>query len=177
MTVENISWSISTKECCRPRRGLNPRPPDLQSDGASNWATEAILLMVRVCKSSIIFLCVYPSVRPSSVNLSATLSPSKALGALKLSTSLPLIVRVCESNIFFVRPSFVHLSVKLSPKPLSGIQPNLLPLWLGCARATLFFRVSIRRPSICLSHYLLLNHWVEFNQTCYITSPHGKGVR
>ena len=35
MTVENISWSISTKECCRPRRGLNPRPPGLQSDGAS----------------------------------------------------------------------------------------------------------------------------------------------
>ena len=32
MTVENISWSISTKECCRPRRGLNPRPPGLQSD-------------------------------------------------------------------------------------------------------------------------------------------------
>ena len=29
MTVENISWSISTKECCRPRRGLNPRPPGL----------------------------------------------------------------------------------------------------------------------------------------------------
>ena len=28
MTVENISWSISMKEWCRPRRGLNPRPPD-----------------------------------------------------------------------------------------------------------------------------------------------------
>ena len=41
MTVENISWSISTKECCRPRQGLNPRPPGLLSDGASNWATEA----------------------------------------------------------------------------------------------------------------------------------------
>ena len=41
MTVENISWSISTKECCRPRRGLNPRPPGLQLDGASNWAIEA----------------------------------------------------------------------------------------------------------------------------------------
>ena len=39
MTVENISWSISTKECCRPQGwgGLNPRPPGLQSDGASNW--------------------------------------------------------------------------------------------------------------------------------------------
>ena len=42
MTVENISWSISTKECCRPRRGLNPWPPGLQSDGASNRATETI---------------------------------------------------------------------------------------------------------------------------------------
>ena len=41
MTVENISWSISTKECCRPQRVLNRRPPSLQSDGASNWATEA----------------------------------------------------------------------------------------------------------------------------------------
>ena len=46
MTVENISWSISTKECCRPRRVVNPRPPDLQSDGASNWATEAGLLAI-----------------------------------------------------------------------------------------------------------------------------------
>ena len=44
MTVENISWSISTKECCRPWRGLNPWPPGLQSDGASNWATKAGLL-------------------------------------------------------------------------------------------------------------------------------------
>ena len=34
----------------------------------------------------------------------------------------------------------------------------------------------IHRLSICLSQYLLLNHWAEFNQTCYITSPHGKGV-
>ena len=40
MTVENISWSISTKESCRPQRGLNPRPPGLL-DCASNWATEA----------------------------------------------------------------------------------------------------------------------------------------
>ena len=27
----------------RPRRGLNPRPPGLQSDGASNWVTEALM--------------------------------------------------------------------------------------------------------------------------------------
>ena len=27
MTIENISRSISKKECCRPRRGSNPQPP------------------------------------------------------------------------------------------------------------------------------------------------------
>ena len=32
MTVANISWSISTKECYRHRRGSNPRLPSLQSD-------------------------------------------------------------------------------------------------------------------------------------------------
>ena len=32
MTVETISWSISMKESCRPRRGSNLRPPGLQSD-------------------------------------------------------------------------------------------------------------------------------------------------
>ena len=31
-------------------------------------------------------------------------------------------------------------------------------------------------PSFCSSHYLLLNHWAEFKQTCYMNSCHGKGV-
>ena len=53
MRVENISWSISTKECWLPRRGLNPRPSGLQSDGASNWATEAGAVCVWV------FVCVF----------------------------------------------------------------------------------------------------------------------
>ena len=37
----------------------------------------------------------------------------------------------------------------------------------------------VNPPSIQPSAYLtcyLLNHWVEFNQTCYMTSPHDKGV-
>ena len=57
MTVENISWSISTKECCRPWLGLNPQPPGLQSDGASNWATKAGLYTVchptKYCKKQL----------------------------------------------------------------------------------------------------------------------------
>ena len=80
-----------------------------------------------------------------------------------------------------MHPSSVHLSVMLyPPKPLGRIKPNLLhhfPSWFGCARATLFFSVSIVRVSVCLSRYLFLNHWAEFNQTCYITSLHGKDVR
>ena len=32
MTIENISWSISAKECCQTRRGLNSQPPDHQMD-------------------------------------------------------------------------------------------------------------------------------------------------
>ena len=33
------------------------------------------------------------------------------------------------------------------------------------------------RPSVRPSRYLLLNHWAEFYQTCYTTSPNGKGVQ
>ena len=36
------------------------------------------------------------------------------------------------------------------------------------------FKTSVC-PSNCPSCYLLLNHWAEFNQTCYI--PCGKGVQ
>ena len=32
MTIENISWSISTKECCRTWRGSNLQPPDHHLD-------------------------------------------------------------------------------------------------------------------------------------------------
>ena len=32
MTVENISWSVSTKEFCRPRRTSSLQPPDYQSN-------------------------------------------------------------------------------------------------------------------------------------------------
>ena len=32
MTLDNISWSISTKECCQTQLRSNPRPPDHQSD-------------------------------------------------------------------------------------------------------------------------------------------------
>ena len=44
----------------------------------------------------------------------------------------------------------------------------------------MIFRRS-QKVTVCLSaspsHYLLLNQWAEFNQTCYMTFPHGKDVQ
>ena len=37
-------------------------------------------------------------------------------------------------------------------------------------------RLSIH-PLVLLSHYILLNYWAEFNQTCYMISPPDKGVQ
>ena len=68
------------------------------------------------------------------------------------------------------------------PKTFGGILPDMLhhfPSWLGRARAKLFFcapiRVSIVRSFV--RHSIPLNHCAEFNQSCYIIFPHGKGVR
>ena len=127
-----------------------------------------------------------------SICPSVTLSPPKPLGGIlpNLLHQFPHGKCVQEQHYFSVHqtsvhPSSVHLSVCLSPpKPMGEIQQNLLhhfPSWSGCARATLFFCVLVRPcihgPFIYLSCYLLLNHRAEFNQTFYITSPHGKGVQ
>ena len=45
MTIENLSWSISTKECSLTRRGLNLRLPDLQSDAHPNEPPRPALSM------------------------------------------------------------------------------------------------------------------------------------
>ena len=99
-------------------------------------------LKVRLYESNIIFPCVRPFVRASIVRpfVRHTISSlTTGRNSTKLATSLPLMIRVwCSKSVL---SSFVHLSVTLSPpKPLCGIQPNLLhrfPSWLGCARASI----------------------------------------
>ena len=89
---------------------------------------------------------------------------------------------VLEQHYFSVRPSFrvsVGRPSRYILKQLGGIQLHLLhhfPSWEGCVRATLFFCVSVYPSSIHLSVTLLPTPWTEFNQTCYITFPRGKGV-
>ena len=129
--------------------------------------------MVRVRESKSFFTCVRcPSICPSRYLL---LNHWAEFNQTRYITS-PHGKGAREQIIFYVRPLSVHLSVTVSPpKPLGGIQPNMLqhlPSWLGCARATLY---SVRPSGICPSGYLL-NHWAEFNQTCYTTSPNSKCV-
>ena len=87
------------------------------------------------CVRAALFFCA--SVRPFICHTISSLTAGRNL--TKLATSLPLMVRVCESNITFpcvcqsVRLSSVNLSVMLSPPKLLGeIQPNFLhhfPSW------------------------------------------------
>ena len=94
----------------------------------------------------------------------------------------PLMVRVCESNIIFpcvrrlsICPSRYFLvnrwrnSAKLAISLLLMVRVCESNIILLCVRP------CTRPPSICPSRYLL-NRWVEFNQTCFITSAHCKGV-
>ena len=86
---------------------------------------------------------------------------------------------VREQQYFSVQPPSVHLSITLSPKPVDGIQSNSLhhfPHMVRLCESNIIFP-CIHYPSICPSNYLVLNHWAEFNQTCYMTSPHGKSVQ
>ena len=78
---------------------------------------------------------------------------------------------VREQHYFSVRPSFVHLSVTLSPpRPLGGIQPNLLE------RHYFSVRQSVRPASVHLSVKLSSKPLGGNYQTCCMISPHGKGV-
>ena len=80
-------------------------------------------------------------------------------------------------------PPSVRLSTRPPVHPSAGryVYLCVFKLWpllsvrQGCARATLLFRASV--VCLSLSCYLLLNHRADFNQTCYITSPHSWGVR
>ena len=79
------------------------------------------VLMVRLCESNIIFLCIHPPVRRClSIYPSRYLLLNHRAEFFKLATSLPLMVSVCKSNNIFlacvrtcfrcacVRPSVRH---------------------------------------------------------------------
>ena len=98
------------------------------------------------------------------------------LQAIRRSLSPKLQKKACLMHITFIQPRLtfgdmvntsIRLSVTLSPpKSPGGILPNLLYhleiSWLGCAGQHHISVCPSVRMSICLSYYLLLNHWPEF---------------
>ena len=159
MTVESISWSISTKECCRPRRGLNPRPPGLQSDGASNWATEVLCglfyeaIYFKPCVS--LFLCF-------SVLLALRLP---RLGKRQL--ILVLFVRLFDLHLFgfvcLLLPLGVCEGLRLVIVALPGLVSYLFRLaHIHCVDLVMRWLISARRHTcwINLSFLTLLIVWI-----------------
>ena len=67
----------------------------------NHWADFKLLpLMLRVCKSNIIFSCIsVSSVCPSVSHAISSITTGR--NSTKLATWPPLVVRVCESNIIF----------------------------------------------------------------------------
>ena len=56
--------------------------------------------------------------------------------------------------------------------------PRILINYSSSTSITVIPRYLLRTPpSVHLSHYLLLNHWAEFNKTRSMTSSPGKSVR
>ena len=118
----------------------------------------SLSLMVRVCKSSIIFLCVLPSLRSSS-HLSVTLSPPKPLGCIQanLLHHSPHGKGVRKQHYFSVCPS-VRASVVRPPlcheissyttwRNLTKLATSLF-LMIGGCESNIFFRASVVRPFV-----------------------------
>ena len=61
-------------------------------------------------------------------------------------------LQICNSCFFFIR-------------------------WVNCGPWASWEYCECVLVSIHLLGRLLLNHWVEFNQNCFMTTAHGKGVR
>ena len=88
MTVKNISRSISTKECCRPRRGLNPQllvsgrtvHPSEPPRPALVHSTSSSVLNIAACMAN----CVDPDQMPNSAASDLGLQFAKACLSLYL---------------------------------------------------------------------------------------------
>ena len=138
-----------------------------------------------MCKSNIIFSCV--CLHPSSVHLSVILLLLNHWMVFNQTCYITFPDgKVCKSNFIFpcvcpcIRPSVRHVISK-STGLNSTSHATLLPLMVRICKSNNIF-TSVH-PSVgpssahCPSHYFILDHWVEFKQTCYITSPHGKSVQ
>ena len=129
-----------------------------------------VALQIRVCKSNIIFLCVRlcisrPSICSSCCFLLNLGRSSIASNRLQISLMKAYLLLSCfslEISSFF--GTFLPCG-RLADK---GVQEQYY----------FSVRASVHPSPVHLFVMLFpAKPWAEFNQTCYVTSPHGKSVR
>ena len=105
MTVENVSWSISTKECCRTRQGSNPRPP-VSWPGSENLPFPLFSYLC-VCVCVCVCVCYYSQ---ESFRLEFIDCVSLTLSFVKL--SLYWLIKSCFLGIIMRHVTWWHYSSK-----------------------------------------------------------------
>ena len=156
MTVENISWSISTKECCRPQLGSNPRPPgwtciQLSHRGRLTHIFRSSCTCGK-CHPGLCYLFIHSVVSNDSV--SGQWMPWS--DCMDVQADLGL----CCSHNYAWRYVFTWRSSSKLPDKTSTrnvIYNNLYTLWANSAdnKLTIFFLVSENR----LWHFLRQFAW------------------
>ena len=105
--------------------------------------------MVRVCKSSIIFLCIHPSLHLSICLSHCLLNLQEEFNQTSYISS-PHGKGVQKQHFFSVPPSFVHLSIMLSPpKPLGRIRKNIISLLM----------IFIPFHTIVIVYFIMVSLW------------------
>ena len=87
------------ERCCRPRWGLNPRPPGLQLDSASKWATEASSIWVFVGHTGLIVGLVILFV----LRFYGPVNPMASCPAWSVYLTILLQGRLSSLSVFFTR--------------------------------------------------------------------------
>ena len=145
MTVENISWSISTKEWYRPQQGSHTQPPHRSPVRcAANWATKAGFHHQVICIHSLyewamkhFNVCSWPMEPRAGVKMSnlgsyltVTLSPTQ----LVMQHHKGFCPQPTEPEAGFLRSNLntIFCPLLLSPTRLHWFRPNLQSALLMC---------------------------------------------
>ena len=133
MTVEIISWSISTKDGTGP--GSNSQPLDLQPDSYDN---------VTYCPAPILRLSLWPFMKKllSPLQLNTCRKQKTVLSITWLYQSLTLNAPIATKLVCFSRLL----------KCLRSLYVSMQTVWTHCSRSTLF--ASILNLSVMLGNYL-----------------------
>ena len=96
MTVESISWSISTKECCQPRLGSNLQPPGLQSEKVGFRGSKLYRYVFMIFLIKMYFSC------------SPECHHTVQLANYKLLAYIPLFIKCTKNNFYLIKKCHIN---------------------------------------------------------------------